>query len=382
MTQLKEIFNQSLFVKEKFKKIETKEWSTKEFGTELMVQVGHLSDILLRQGFKHNPYNIDENNKHLGDEMSDILLNTFSIIDTTGIGFEPLMKNIQKEIGLDTPVESFDWKQVGEFGIEQSQNESSEKPIDQSLFEKIVKYSSEMFFQTRNEKNVLENILNTATRLTINTLALGKYMELDLPGYFEKMTAESETFVNQKYLKNSKSYPYKIDPINIEIEESALPFLEKPPTVSLPNVEPLPFLLLRSSGLSWTDFTRDEIQKDGFSIDHEREITDFELLARHLYPALADKEETYLWFLISRKAFPENFNIGHAFVLLAKDAERYAEIDSLKRRIRASIGPLPFRVQYRGKNILTDLHHIHAPDLKDYKNEYQYLVALSERKST
>lgn len=382
MTQLKEIFNQSLFVKEKFKKIETKEWSTKEFGTELMVQVGHLSDILLRQGFKHNPYNIDENNKHLGDEMSDILLNTFSIIDTTGIGFEPLMKNIQKEIGLDTPVESFDWKQVGEFGIEQSQNESSEKPIDQSLFEKIVKYSSEMFFQTRNEKNVLENILNTATRLTINTLALGKYMELDLPGYFEKMTAESETFVNQKCLKNSKSYPYKIDPINIEIEESALPFLEKPPTVSLPNVEPLPFLLLRSSGLSWTDFTRDEIQKDGFSIDHEREITDFELLARHLYPALADKEETYLWFLISRKAFPENFNIGHAFVLLAKDAERYAEIDSLKRRIRASIGPLPFRVQYRGKNILTDLHHIHAPDLKDYKNEYQYLVALSERKST
>jgi len=382
MTQLKEIFNQSLFVKEKFKKIETKEWSTKEFGTELMVQVGHLSDILLRQGFKHNPYNIDENNKHLGDEMSDILLNTFSIIDTTGIGFEPLMKNIQKEIGLDTPVESFDWKQVGEFGIEQSQNESSEKPIDQSLFEKIVKYSSEMFFQTRNEKNVLENILNTATRLTINTLALGKYMELDLPGYFEKMTAESETFVNQKYLKNSKSYPYKIDPINIEIEESALPFLEKPPTVSLPNVEPLPFLLLRSSGLSWTDFTRDEIQKDGFSIDHEREITDFELLARHLYPALADKEETYLWFLISRKAFPENFNIGHAFVLLAKDAERYADIDSLKRRIRASIGPLPFRVQYRGKNILTDLHHIHAPDLKDYKNEYQYLVALSERKST
>lgn len=382
MTQLKEIFNQSLFVKEKFKKIETKEWSTKEFGTELMVQVGHLSDILLRQGFKHNPYNIDENNKHLGDEMSDILLNTFSIIDTTGIGFEPLMKNIQKEIGLDTPVESFDWKQVGKFGIEQSQNESSEKPIDQSLFEKIVKYSSEMFFQTRNEKNVLENILNTATRLTINTLALGKYMELNLPGYFEKMTAESETFVNQKYLKNSKSYPYKIDPINIEIEESALPFLEKPPTVSLPNVEPLPFLLLRSSGLSWTDFTRDEIQKDGFSIDHEREITDFELLARHLYPALADKEETYLWFLISRKAFPENFNIGHAFVLLAKDAERYAEIDSLKRRIRASIGPLPFRVQYRGKNILTDLHHIHAPDLKDYKNEYQYLVALSERKST
>ncbi|KKQ30004.1 MAG: hypothetical protein US46_C0012G0001, partial [Candidatus Shapirobacteria bacterium GW2011_GWF2_37_20] len=79
--------------------------------------------------------------------------------------------------------------------------------------------------------------------------------------------------------------------------------------------------------------------------------------------------------------FPENYNIGHAFVLSEKDAERYAEIDSLKRKIRSSIGPLPFRVQYQGKNILTDLHHIHAPDPKDYKNEYQYLVALSKRTS-
>jgi len=238
-----------------------------------------------------------------------------------------------------------------------------------------------MFFLTRNKEFVLEDILNTATELTINTFALGKYMELNLPNYFEKMIAESEIFVNQKYLKNSESYPYKVAPINMVIEESALPFLEKPPAIELPNVEPLPFLLLRSSGLSWTEFTREKIRQEGFIIDHERKITDFELLARHLYPAFADKEETYLWFLISRKAFPENYNIGYAFILSAKDAERYAEIDSLKRRIRASIGPIPFRVQYRGKNILTDLHHIHAPDIKDYKNEFRYLVALSQRTS-
>ncbi|KKQ30762.1 MAG: hypothetical protein US46_C0007G0030, partial [Candidatus Shapirobacteria bacterium GW2011_GWF2_37_20] len=335
MNQVKEIFNQTLFVKEKFKKIETKEWSTKEFGTELMVQTGHLSDILLRQGFKHNPYNIDENNKHLGDEMSDILLNTFSIIDTTGISPESLTRSIQNEISSGTLVESLDWKQVGDFGIEQSRQESPEKPIDQSLFEKIIKHSSEMFFLTRNEELVLEDILNTATKLTINTFALGKYMELNLPGYFDKMTVESEAFVDQKYLKNIESYPYKVAPINLVIEESALPFLEKPPAIKLPNVEPLPFLLLRSSGLSWADFTREKIQEGGFSIDHEREVTDFEVLARHLYPAFADKEETYLWFLISRKAFPENYNIGHAFVLSEKDAERYAEIDSLKRKIRS-----------------------------------------------
>jgi hypothetical protein len=381
MNQLKEIFNQTIFVKEKFKKIETKEWSIKEFGTELMVQAGHLSDILLRQGFKYNSYSIDENNKHLGDEMSDVLLNTFSIIDTASIGSESLIKNIQNKIGSNVLVESLDWQQIGEFGIEQSRQESPEKPIDQSLFEKIIKHSSEMFFLTRNKEFVLEDILNTATELTINTFALGKYMELNLPNYFEKMIAESEIFVNQKYLKNSESYPYKVAPINMVIEESALPFLEKPPAIELPNVEPLPFLLLRSSGLSWTEFTREKIRQEGFIIDHERKITDFELLARHLYPAFADKEETYLWFLISRKAFPENYNIGYAFILSAKDAERYAEIDSLKRRIRASIGPIPFRVQYRGKNILTDLHHIHAPDIKDYKNEFRYLVALSQRTS-
>jgi len=349
MKQLKELFGKTNYIKEEFKKVETGEWTPKEFGVELIVQSGHLADIVLRQSVKFNAFNIDENNKHLGDEMSDILLNTFSIITTSGLSSEDLMRNIEKIMNFGGNNKIENWEQIGKFGVELCLENHGGKHPELRLFENIVKDSTEMFFLTRNGTPNREDILKTAARLTLNTFALGYFMELDLPNYFNKMIEESKVFVEDKSKKIIESYPYKTRRVKILIEESALPFLEKPKAIELSNEEPLPFMLLRSSGFPWKDEIRETIINEGFSIDHEREINEFELLVRHIYPAYRDKEETYLWFLLSRKAFPESYNKGYAYVLSEKEVLKYNQIDSLKRRIRESVGPIPFEISYKGK---------------------------------
>lgn len=379
MKQLKELFGKTIYIKEEFKKVETGEWTPKEFGAELIVQSGHLADIVLRQSVKFNAYNIDENNKHLGDEMSDILLNTFSIITTSGLSSEDLMSNIEETMDLGKEMKIENWEQIGKFGVELCLENHGDKHPELRLFENIVKDSTDMFSLTRNVTPNSEDILKTAARLTLNTFALGYFMELDLPSYFNKMIEESKVFVDNKSKKIIESYQYKTGRIKLLIEESALPFVEKPKAIELSNEKPLPFILLRSSGFPWKNEIREKIINEGFSIDHEREINEFELLARHIYPAYRDKEETYLWFLLSRKVYPDSYNKGYAFVLSKKEAQRYEDIDALKRRIRASIGPIPYDITYRGKKILTDLHHVHAPDEQDYKKEYKYLASLSKR---
>lgn len=380
MKQLKELFLQTNYIKEEFKKVETGTWTPKEFGTELIVQSGHLADIILRQSVKYNSFSINENNKHLGDEMSDVLLNTFSIILTSGLSSDDLEKNILKTVGLGKAAKIENWKQIGKFGVESCLRDHGNSQVELNLFKNIVKDSTELFSLTREEQINKENVLKTAARLTINTFALGYFMELDLPDFFNKMIEESKIFVDKKSKSITESYPYKTDRIKISIDESALPFLEKPrPLEGLSEEVPLPFMLLRSSGFPWKNEIREKIIREGFEIDHERKTDEFELLARYIYPAHKDMEETYLWFALSRKAFPNSYNKGHAFVLSEREILRYGEIDSLKRRIRASIGPTPFDISYRGKKILTDLHHIHAPDEKDYKTEYKYLASLSYR---
>lgn len=375
MNHIEDIYKKGLEIKEEFQKIETGPWGPKEFGTELVVQTGHLADMILRQSVKYNSYSIEENNKHLGDEISDILLNTFSIIDTCGLSDADLIEKTQKIISHENYTES--WEKTGDLGRVTFQKDPNVSST--SLFENIVSEVNQMFFLTRDQELNKEEILNVAAKITLNSLSLASYMELDLWDYFNRMTLESKIFIEQKNKKINESYPYKVPRTKIVIEESALPLLERPPQIELPNLRTHPFLLLRASGLPYIDEVRDKIKNGGFKIDHERKTDSFELLARYLYPADPKVEESYLWFLLSRKVFPENYNSGYAFVLPPEAMTRYGEIDSLKRKIRADIGPTPFEIQYRGKKIFADLHHIHAPDEKDCRKEFQFLIALSKK---
>lgn len=83
-------------VRELFRPIEQKRWGSREYAVELMVQVGHLGDILLLQDYKMNRNTDEANRKIIGDEIVDIILNTFSIADAEGISL-PSMLSIKAE---------------------------------------------------------------------------------------------------------------------------------------------------------------------------------------------------------------------------------------------------------------------------------------------
>lgn len=72
-------------VRELFRPIEQKRWGSREYAVELMVQIGHLGDILLRQDYKMNLNTEEANRRIIGDEIVDTILNTFSIADEEGV---------------------------------------------------------------------------------------------------------------------------------------------------------------------------------------------------------------------------------------------------------------------------------------------------------
>lgn len=74
-------WQKALQIKESFRPIEQKKWEAREYAVELMVQIGHLGDILLRQDYKMNLNTNETNTKIIGDEIVDVILNTFSIAD-------------------------------------------------------------------------------------------------------------------------------------------------------------------------------------------------------------------------------------------------------------------------------------------------------------
>lgn len=380
MGQLKEVFNHTNFLKKEFQKIETKTWTTKDFGKELIVQVGHLGDMLLKQEVKYNPYTLEDNNKRLGDELADIVLNTFSIFKEEDIPEASFLNTIGDITNHQFIKENLEWEEIGKVGLQTHLTTLNDiNQISDTLFQKIAQYSYDLYFITQSRDINKQQIVDTAAQLTLNSLALGYYMELDLSNYFSQMVNESQDFIATKSRVIRDSYQYKTPPTELIISESALPFLEEPPHIDLPQIRPQPFLLVRSSGLPFLNNARHTLRDYGLTIDHERTTNDFELLARYLYPAKREAEESYLWFLVSRKAHPDTYNQGHAFVLDPKHLADYEQIVTIKRQIRQDMGPTPYKVSYRGKTSIIDLHHIHAPDETDLDQEFKYLTHFSQR---
>ncbi|NJS41576.1 hypothetical protein HC766_04475 [Candidatus Gracilibacteria bacterium] len=62
-------------LKKEFRKIETQPWTSYAYSMEIIVQVGHLADIFLRQEYKYNPHSKNENQTRINDEVCDVILN-------------------------------------------------------------------------------------------------------------------------------------------------------------------------------------------------------------------------------------------------------------------------------------------------------------------
>jgi hypothetical protein len=86
------VFQTALELKELFRKIETQKWTAYAYSMEVIVQIGHLADIFLRQEYKYNPFSEKENQMKIGDEISDVLLNLiFLYIELFGTKFPPTL---------------------------------------------------------------------------------------------------------------------------------------------------------------------------------------------------------------------------------------------------------------------------------------------------
>lgn len=146
--------------------------------------------------------------------------------------------------------------------------------------------------------------------------------------------------------------------------------------IELELLVPKPFLLLRTSGLQWLDPICQQIATMGLCVEDELCLDNFEELAKRLYPVREDTPNSYLWLMFSREFLGEASNTAHAFTLNSQHLDDYESITEAKKAVQEAVGLTRFLVKYKGRNIDTHLHHIHAPDYDEALENVQYEFSL------
>lgn len=170
-------------VRELFRPIEQKRWGSREYAVELMVQVGHLGDILLRQDYKMNRNTDEVNRKIIGDEIVDIVLNTFSIADE---------QEFSLTSRLTTTGEDSEWTQIIEDSLVIYPD-----PIDPiTLYSELSMKGSAVLQSLASNaqgKSLFEDLLS----ITQLAARLAGIYGVDIDAAFSLMQGESELFVKR-----------------------------------------------------------------------------------------------------------------------------------------------------------------------------------------
>ena len=155
---------------------------------------------------------------------------------------------------------------------------------------------------------------------------------------------------------------YRMHRIFIEVKMVPAEYFEQLPkleTVAHRNLD-FRFFLVHPSALQHIDLIRKSIQDTNLEIASELLLSNFETLARYLYPVRPEKKKSYLWLYANRQLFPANFNTCYVFKLLHK--YETSKLMILKKKIRKQIGVLPLRMLLNsGRHEDLYLHHIHCP---------------------
>ncbi len=185
------IWERSQYTRNLFRSVERIQWGAEQYALELMVQVGHLSDLVLRQEHKLNSKTEGENADALADELSDVILNIFSIADTFSISVPALLR---EKSGLRWN-EAVDSKQLLS-GQENSQNASN------SMLE-LSKQSAllaSMVTEMDNSEIDTEELKKSVIRTFEACFSLLNFYNVNLHQAFDKMILESEAFVEKNKL--------------------------------------------------------------------------------------------------------------------------------------------------------------------------------------
>lgn len=136
------------------------------------------------------------------------------------------------------------------------------------------------------------------------------------------------------------------------------------------TVEPLPFLLVRETGMPFIDRIEEIVEDAGAVVQGSFELSNFEALAPLLYPPRENKPISWQWLALN-DILREQGHIGEVVRVLTFQGgveiqRRNGELlglKDLKRLIRKEIGIQLYACYYNGKpEALIDLHPVHAPD--------------------
>ncbi len=167
---LDNIQHQSDEVRNLFREIETQPWGSRHYAVELIVQTGHLGDILLRQSHKMNRLSAEDNIKIKGDELADIMLNLYSICLEEKIEVNSELTTY-KQNGITDVLELF------------------------VILSKSINTLTTFIFENENYKvDGIRDLLIRSFQLTIDLIG---YLKIDIDIVFGVMVEESRIFVNK-----------------------------------------------------------------------------------------------------------------------------------------------------------------------------------------
>lgn len=154
-----------------------------EYAMELMVQIGHLGDILLRQDYKMNRNATEANRIIIGDEIVDVILNTFSIADEQGF---MLPSN------LSTTDEDTTWVEVIEGSLI-----TYPDPVDPIALYSTLAMTGAIVLQSIVNNTADENVSESLLSITQLSARLAGLYGIDIDAAFTFMQNESELFVKK-----------------------------------------------------------------------------------------------------------------------------------------------------------------------------------------
>lgn len=167
---LDNIQNQSDEVRTMFREIERQPWGSHQYAIELIVQTGHLADIILRQSHKLNNLSIEDNIRIVGDELADIILNLYSIC-------------LEEDIEVNFDLMTFKPDNI---------TDVLEAFV---LLSKSINILASYIFESRDyETDVIQKLLIRSFQLTLNLI---NYFKIDMNKAFENMVEESKIFVSK-----------------------------------------------------------------------------------------------------------------------------------------------------------------------------------------
>jgi len=151
--------------------------------------------------------------------------------------------------------------------------------------------------------------------------------------------------------------------------------LKKPEPLFLGNQDPKPFLLVRASAINELDSIRQFIVDAGLPIDSEFSVNKFEDLAKRIYGVSEYDQNSYLWLMLSRALFPENYDKAHVFYFNQEifSEKSYGSLFELKIALRNFLGIQEYDAKLNGQTYRTSLHHIHVPDSVFLRSEFNTL---------